>query len=88
MGLPLALLMLAFPTVLVVAAYLIPAAKWARRLIWPVLVAVWAIAAWLWFDYNRQMDDVGLMVSGIMAAAVSASAALATLLAAVLRRHG
>ena len=43
-----------------------------------LVVLVWAVAAYLWVDYSRQQDDVGLIVQGIMAFAVTTSALLAT----------
>ncbi len=75
--------LLALPTGLVVAANLLMMARPARLATWVVVLATWAIACWLWVDYARQQDDVGLMVSGIAAFAVTASALGATLAAIV-----
>lgn len=88
MGSLAAILMLASPVVLVVAAYLALPAKWARILTLVCLALVWTLTAWLWIDYNRQTDDVGIMITGIMAAALSASAAVATLAALYFARRG
>lgn len=81
----LGILLLALPTLLVIGLHLIwrDHAKRVTRLAWVIVGATWVAAIWFWIDYNRQTDDVGLIVNGIIAGALTLSALAATLAALV-----
>lgn len=80
------ILMLASPTLLILAAwaFLRHRETLFRRLLLMIVGAVWALALYFWVSYSGQTDDVGLMVQGILAYAVSGSAFVATVVAVFL----
>lgn len=87
MQLALSLLLLAAPALLVSAVHLLwrRDAAQARRFIWIIVAAVWAVSGMAWVSYAREDTDVGLMVSGILGGATLVSAVLATITAAVIQ---
>ena len=89
MGTVIAALLFALPSLLVLGAYFALRQNRGRatRIMWMVVAACWVAAVWFWIDYNRQFDDVGLMVRGIMAQAASTASLLATVVAFVLTRR-
>ena len=82
-----AALFLLFPLGLVIVTHFLLRKKprLSRWAIWGILLAFWALALWLWIDYNRQGDDVSLMVSGFIAGGATLAAALASTAAMWLR---
>lgn len=83
----LSLCLLATPALLIIAVHLLwrRNAQQARRFMWIIVAAIWAVSIVAWFNYSRQTDDVGLMVMGILSGATLFSALLATLTAGVIQ---
>ena len=79
-------LLLALPTLLVTAAFVLWRVRPARFRIakWVVLGSAWAVTAWFLISYSQQTNDVGLMVDGILGGAAFLSALLATIAAVFL----
>ena len=86
MGTLLSLLVLALPTILVMAARIGLRSRpgWERLVLLTILIMVWSIALLGWSRYSVQETDVGLMVEGMLAAAVTLSAVFATAVAFVM----
>ena len=86
MGTLLSLLVLALPTILVMAARIGLRRRpgWERLVLLTILIMVWSIALLGWSRYSVQETDVGLMVEGMLAAAVTLSAVFATAVAFVM----
>ena len=86
MGTLLSLLVLALPTILVMAARIGLRSRpgWEHLVLLTVLIMVWSIALLGWSRYSVQDTDVGLMVEGMLAAAVTLSAVFATAVAFVM----
>ena len=86
MGTLLSLLVLALPTILVMAARIGLRRRpgWERLVLLTILIMVWSIALLGWSRYSVQDTDVGLMVEGMLAAAVTLSAVFATAVAFVM----
>ena len=81
-------LLLALPTLLITAFFFLWRERPSRfsRVAWPVCAVVWIAAIWLWVRYSQAQTDVDLIVEGLFAAAISVSAATATLATSILAR--